>query len=122
LDARDVFSRWDWSTGLRETFPPTLQLAAAYPLALWPGQELLACVQAEQSFTRHPTRLRAGVEYSWARIVALRAGYADGSPAAGAGVRIPWIGWGHAALQLDYALLQDPIENWDHWFTLSLEF
>jgi hypothetical protein len=34
----------------------------------------------------------------------------------------PKFGWAQADLKLDYALVEDAVTDWDHWFTLQLTF
>jgi hypothetical protein len=122
LDVRDVYTRLWWATGYAEAFPTTCKLGAAYRWA--PGEQhaLLVTADAEQSLSRRPARLRAGAEYGFADTLFLRAGYDDGLPAAGAGLRLPWVGWARMAVRVDYALVQDAIDGWDHWLTLKLDF
>lgn len=122
LAVRDAYSCLEWNTQFREVFPPTLRLGAAYRLPVLETQQLLLTADAEQSLSLRPVRLRAGAEYGFAEAVVVRAGYADGALAAGAGLRVPGISWGRLALRLDYAALQDSLEGWDHWITLKLDF
>lgn len=121
LAVRNAYARLQWNTGQGETFPPSATLAAAYGWRLGEVHGLLVSAEAEQALPDGRIKLRAGAEYNWSQLLFVRGGYTDGRPALGAGARLPWIGWGRAGLGLDYAAVQDPILDWDHWFTLKLE-
>jgi len=122
LAARDAYTQLAWASGYRERFPTTCKLGASYQRTLAPLHRVLVTADAEQAFSSRPLRLRAGVEYGFARVLFARGGYADGFWSLGGGAVLPWIGWAETALRLDYAAVQDPIQAWDHWLTLNLEF
>jgi hypothetical protein len=122
LAVRDLWTRLDWGTGTRELFPPTVKAGMAYTYIFLPNQTILLAVDLEKNFTQEPLRPHAGLEYNYNRVLFARGGYDDGEPCMGGGVRIPRIGWGQAALELDYAALVDRIAGWDHWITFKVEF
>ncbi len=122
LAVRDVYTCLEWSTGLKERFPMVFKLGAAYHMTIRETHGLLFSADLEQSLSHRAARPRAGLEYAWANILFLRGGYDDGQISTGGGVRVPWIGWARAALRLDYAVVEDRIDGWDHWITLKIEF
>lgn len=119
--AKNAYASLDWNTSHRDKFPMLLDLGAAYQLPWEKIHGLLFSVEVEQALADEAPEIRAGAEYAWKDLLFIRMGYADGRPAMGAGVRIPWMGWARAGLKLDYAAEPDALEGWDHWFTLRLE-
>jgi len=122
LVVRDAYSELRWSTGAYERFLPRLLAGAAYIWEWTEAQYLLVSAECEQPVAeRRVPKPHAGIEYNFRQALFARGGWSDGVWAVGGGVRLPDIGWGRAALRLDYAAQTDRISGWDHWLTLKLE-
>lgn len=114
--ARDVAGRLVWSTGHQETLP--LRLRGGLHARAWEGRlGLLAELEGRQQQALRP---RSGLEFwAWPARLALRAGHDGALPAAGLGLRWPWMGW---RAGLDYALASDGLGLTDlqHRFSFEL--
>ncbi|MBN1596244.1 hypothetical protein JW933_09990 [candidate division FCPU426 bacterium] len=121
LAVRDVFSRLSWSTGVHEMFPVSLRAGAAWKVKVIAGHTLQLAADASHQPGVSDVGLHFGLEYGYHNVVFLRTGNDREAWSFGCGVRLPWIGWGRAALNLDYAAREDRIWGWDHWFTVRLE-
>lgn len=122
LVVRDAYSALHWSTGASDRFLPRIRFGAAYTWAWMESQYWLAAAECEQPVAeRRAPSVHAGLEYGFSQILFARGGWSDGAWAVGGGLRLPHIGWGRAALRLEYAAQTDRIEGWDHWVTIKLE-
>lgn len=119
---RDLYSSLSWPSGYNEIFPVTVKTGVAYRIGVMEKQSVLLALDVAKQTSSEPFRLMAGLEYGFYDRLFVRAGYHDGQPALGAGLMLQQFGWGSASLKLDYALEQDKISDWDHWFTLDLLF
>jgi hypothetical protein len=101
--ARDLASRFGWTTGAYES--QALDLRGAAAARFMDGRlQALAELQARSQQAPRP---RLGLEaWPWARTLALRGGWNGADWTAGLGLHAPWRGldWG-----LDYALGSDPL-------------
>lgn len=121
LAAKNIYARVDWPGQYHDLVLPAFRLGAAYGWTSGNWQEILFCLEAEKRLSWEEVRFRAGLEIGLGNLIFFRGGSRDGRLTAGAGFRIPGLGWARAGLQLDYALVEDGIEGWDHWMGLKLE-
>lgn len=106
LMCRDIYTQMKWSTGTRETFPPTYVLGISYDA----GNDTTVVFDADYDMNKSipgPFRAHFGVERWIDEVIALRLGYTlsqtkdESTPAAGIGVNLgPW--------QIDYAYIHKP--------------
>ena len=86
---------------------------------LW-REQLLVALDVEKN-EKQKAFFHTGGEYTFRKILALRAGYSHGQLSFGAGVRQPLSP--KQAVRLDYAFKASPIsERGDHLFSLQFEF
>lgn len=119
-------TRISWDTGRRESIQPTLILGSAYSRGLDRLGAVTAAVGLSSSFDGRKeasqvsggawgSDLQAGLEYWYARSVALRLGMDAGNMTAGAGLR-------HRGLGADYAFLSHDELDDTHRVSASVRF
>ncbi len=110
-----------WTTGHREQGAPRFTLAGCFGVPLQPEIELTTTAMTVKELSQASLGYGLGMEASFFKLLALRAGY-NSRLSLGLGLIWPKFGWAQADLKLDYALVEDAVTDWDHWFTLQLTF
>jgi hypothetical protein len=102
LQAQDLASQLNWSTGYQESFPLTLRA----DLAAWAWKDrLLFSGQLEQVSGRQPDG-GLGLEVKIAQVLAARLGWEEDGLTLGGGISLEFR---HFKGNLDYAYLPDPL-------------